>query len=143
MRATIEPTGVFLQADGVRARLWEGRSAAGHPVKFLVTHVVAASDAAQLELERELVGADPPADLHAAPPPSLDDMTEPELGALMTAIARRVQALLPPDTGFLVLASPFGPHGIAQYVGHGSRADYIKWLRETADRLEAREDVPR
>lgn len=74
---------------------------------------------------------------------SLDDMTEPELHELFTACARTLTALLPPGTGFVLLASPFGRSGIAQYVGNGRREDCIKWMRETADRLESREDVPR
>jgi hypothetical protein len=73
----------------------------------------------------------------------LDDMTEPELRDIMTDCARAVRHRLPPDTGFLVLAADFGPGGIAQYIGNGRRPDFIRWMRETADRLEAREDVPR
>ncbi len=43
----------------------------------------------------------------------------------------------------IILAADFGGPGIAQYIGNGRRADFIRWMRETADRLEAREDVPR
>lgn len=32
---------------------------------------------------------------------------------------------------------------VAQYVSNAERASCIKWLRETADRLEGREDRPR
>ena len=74
---------------------------------------------------------------------SLDDMTEPELRAVMNNAACAVARQLPDGTGFLVLAAPFGPGGVAQYVGNGQRSDFIRWLRETADRLDARDDVPR
>jgi len=74
----------------------------------------------------------------------LDDMTEPELRRIMTAVARAVEAQLPRGVGFVVLAADFGADpGTAQYVANASRQDCIRWLRETADRLEARDDVPR
>jgi hypothetical protein len=74
---------------------------------------------------------------------ALEDMTEPELRQVMTRVARAVAGILPAGTGFLVVASEFGRPGVAQYVGNGQRSDFIRWMRETADRLEAREDVPR
>lgn len=74
----------------------------------------------------------------------LDEMTEPELRALMNGVARAVEGALPPGVGFLVLAADFASDpGTAQYVSNAARPECIKWLRETADRLEAREDVPR
>lgn len=73
----------------------------------------------------------------------LDDMTEPELADVMTACARAVRLLLPPNTGFIIVASEFGKGGVGQYIGNGQRPDFIRWMRETADRLEAREDMPR
>jgi hypothetical protein len=74
---------------------------------------------------------------------SLDEMTEPELRRTMNQAADLVKMALPAGTGFLILAAPFGPGGIAQYIGNGQRADFVRWMRETADRLESREDVPR
>ena len=74
---------------------------------------------------------------------SPDDMTEPELRSVMNRAACAVARELPDGTGFIVLASPFGEGGIAQYVGNGQRSDFIRRMRETADRLAAREDVPR
>jgi hypothetical protein len=74
---------------------------------------------------------------------SLDDLTEPELRDLCTEIAHTVKSMLPGDTGFILLFTPFGASGIAQYVANGTRPECIAWLRETADRLQGREDVTR
>jgi hypothetical protein len=72
---------------------------------------------------------------------SLRDMTEPELRELCNGVANGVKARLPPRTLFTVLM--FEDDGIAQYVSNANRAEMIKTLRETADRLESREDVAR
>ena len=72
-----------------------------------------------------------------------DRMTEPQLARLMNKVAKRVSSTLPPETGFIVLAAPYGPNQVAQYVANGERECCIKWLRETADRLESRDDVQR
>jgi hypothetical protein len=74
---------------------------------------------------------------------SLDDMTEPELAAAMKAAARAVERELPPATGFIILAFPFGAGGVAQYIANCDRSTRVRMLRETADRLEQKEDVPR
>jgi hypothetical protein len=74
---------------------------------------------------------------------SLDDMTEPELRDLFNRIARTIDDMLPEGTGFILLASPFGAHGVAQYVSNGSRPECIDWLDETAERLSREQDVPR
>lgn len=73
----------------------------------------------------------------------LEDMTEPELRALTSSILDAVNSRLPDNTGFAVLFWPIGTHGIAQYGSNCRRADMIASLRETADRLERRQDVPR
>jgi hypothetical protein len=73
----------------------------------------------------------------------LDNMTEPELRDLTTRVCRGIQGTLPPQTGFAVVFFPFGEPGIGQYGGNCRREDIIKSLRETADRLEAQEDIPR
>lgn len=76
------------------------------------------------------------------------DMTEPELRAMCKGIAKWIENALPPreDGGpclfFLAFTDTIGP-GVAQYVSNVVRADGIKMLRETADRLEQREDVTR
>ena len=74
---------------------------------------------------------------------AIEDLTEPELRSLTTAILNGVKNKLPPDTGFAVLFWPIGTHGIAQYGSNCQRADMIDALRETADRLEKRQDVTR
>lgn len=73
----------------------------------------------------------------------LEDMTEPELRGLTTAILDGIKAKLPTGCGFCVLFWPIGTHGVAQYGSNCFRADMIENLRATADRLEARQDVPR
>jgi len=70
---------------------------------------------------------------------SLHEMTEPELRALMNDVAGTVEALLPPETGFIVLASPYGQAGLHQYVSNADRRDCVAWLRAAADRLEGKE----
>lgn len=73
----------------------------------------------------------------------LEDMTEPELRELTTAILRGIEDKLPAGVGFAVQYWPIGTHGIAQYGSNCTRRDMISMLRETADRLERRQDVPR
>lgn len=77
------------------------------------------------------------------------DMTEPELRAYFRGLARMVEDALPPGPSArgkalfaLVVADSIEP-GIGQYVGNVVRADMIRLLRETADRLEQRQDIPR
>ncbi len=73
----------------------------------------------------------------------LDDMDQPELRALTTSILNGIKAKLPPDTGFAVLFWPMTQYKLAQYGSNCRREDMIAALRETADRLEKRQDVPR
>jgi len=73
----------------------------------------------------------------------LEDMNEVELRELTTAVLDAVHALLPPGCGFAVLFWPIGTHGVSQYGSNCRRSDMIKTLRETADRLDRRQDVPR
>lgn len=73
----------------------------------------------------------------------IEDMTEPELRELTTRICRGVSEKLPAMTGFCVLFWPIGTHNVAQYGSNCHRVDMVTALRETADRLERREDVPR
>ena len=74
---------------------------------------------------------------------SLDDMTEPELRDTMNRVAQLVARALPPGSMFLIVASgSYGP-GTAQYISNCERAEMIAFMRETADRLEGREDVTR
>lgn len=73
---------------------------------------------------------------------SLDDMTEPELRDMFNRVGRRVKSELPPETGFVVLAAPFG-QGIAQYVSNVHHKDAAKWMRECLQRWESGDYVPR
>lgn len=81
--------------------------------------------------------------------PCLSDMTEPELTALFRNVGFALNHLLPlrrdgGKTLFILLATDDAEKsGIAQYVSNARREDCIRWLRETADRLEGRDDVPR
>jgi hypothetical protein len=69
------------------------------------------------------------------------DATEPELKMLANMIGNAVQENLPPGCGFVVLF--FDDDQIGQYVCNCERPSMIKVLRETADRLDAREDITR
>lgn len=71
----------------------------------------------------------------------LRDMTEPQLRRFMHNLARRTVEMLPPGTLFVTLA--FEESQFAQYVSNAEREGIIEALRETADRLERREDIPR
>lgn len=67
---------------------------------------------------------------------------------VMQSIARRVDLILrknyPGDKrGFCVIVFNFNNPGISHYVSNADREDMIKALRETADRLEKRQDNPR
>ena len=73
----------------------------------------------------------------------LEDMTEPELRMVTSGILDEIKSRLPDDVGFMVLFWPVGTHGIAQYGSNCRRKDMIETLRETANRLERRQDVTR
>lgn len=72
----------------------------------------------------------------------LKDMTPEELFARVNKLARGVEALMPPGPSnkgkalfMVVFTDTCGP-GEAQYASNATRPECIKWLRETADRLE-------
>jgi hypothetical protein len=71
----------------------------------------------------------------------LCDLTEPELRVLMADIATAIKARLPPGELFVTVV--FGNDGIGQYVSNACRSDIIKSMREFADIVEAKGDVPR
>ena len=75
----------------------------------------------------------------------LRDMTEPELRELFDRLATVVKFNLPKGTLFCVLTfeQETVGGGITQYVSNCERSDMIKALRETADRFERNEVVPR
>jgi len=76
----------------------------------------------------------------------LETMTEPELRDLMNRCAQAVQITAVEFCGVekpefvLVL---FNDPKVAQYVANCTRESMIEAMRETADRLERGEDVPR
>jgi hypothetical protein len=75
----------------------------------------------------------------------LEDMTEPELQELMHACALDIELAanhLGVEKPRFVLVL-FNDPKTAQYVANCRRKDIIKAMRETADRLEKNEDVPR
>jgi hypothetical protein len=71
----------------------------------------------------------------------LENLTEPELKVLFDSIGHAVRSRLPKQTFYAVLV--FDNSGVGQYVSNAKRADMVKAMRETADRLERLEDVSR
>lgn len=75
----------------------------------------------------------------------LEDLTEPELRDLMSTLASITEHILTlavegtPLFTILVFNDP----KVGQYVSNCERLSIIEALRETADRLERNEDVPR
>ena len=76
-------------------------------------------------------------------PHQFDYMTEPELTAMFNALADKIMATLPKETGFILLAAPFGSHGIVQYVSNVERDDAAKWMAETIECWKTGDYVPR
>ncbi len=72
---------------------------------------------------------DPSPDPHA-----FDVMNEVELGELFRNLAKKIEVQLPPNTGFIVLATPLSQQGIAQYASNCQREDAAMWMIETLKR---------
>ncbi len=78
---------------------------------------------------------------------SLREMDEPELKGYFRSLAGLVEGVLPAGPSsqgralFALLV--FDDPGLAQYVSNCDRSTMVRALRETADRLEGREDIPR
>ena len=72
---------------------------------------------------------------------NLSDMTEPELRQTMIGAVNAARSALPPGTQLILLA--MDESNIAQYTATVERASVVQFLRETASRLEKREDVTR
>lgn len=75
----------------------------------------------------------------------LENMDEIELAKLMSMLANGLEYLcekLEVEKPLFCLLL-FNDPGIAQYIGNCQRSHMIAALRETADRLELREDVTR
>lgn len=78
-------------------------------------------------------------------PQRLEDMTEAELRPLLDTMGKTLELVAAkfgverPYFALLLFNDP----KVAQYVCNCRRADVIQAMRECADRLESREDVPR
>jgi hypothetical protein len=72
----------------------------------------------------------------------LSEMNEAELATYTRSLARVIEGSLPPAPNprgrclFVVLFTETSGPGDCQYASTGTREDVIRWMRETADRLE-------
>lgn len=79
----------------------------------------------------------------------IKDMTESELRAFFTDMARAIEEKLPAGPSnkgkclFVLLVSDRIEPGVGQYISNMQRASTVQLLRETADRLEKHQDTPR
>ena len=73
--------------------------------------------------------------------PDMASLSDDETVALMEGIARGITALLPDGTHFVVLVA--GDDKRCNYISNVMREDVIKFMRETADRLQYKMDQPR
>lgn len=77
----------------------------------------------------------------------LIEMTEPELKDYMSGMAALIDSVMPASDNergkslFVLLV--FDDPGLAQYVSSCDRENMVQALREAADRIESREDIPR
>lgn len=72
-------------------------------------------------------------------------MTEQEenLRLLASKVDSSAHAIYGQKMGFFLVIAPFGADkGISDYIGNSNREDAIKWMRETADRLESDQVIP-
>lgn len=58
----------------------------------------------------------------------------------MQKMAKAVEKFLPKEFGFTLLVFPFNTPGTSNYISNANRADMIKAMRESADRLEKKQD---
>ncbi len=76
---------------------------------------------------------------------TLETMTEQELAEFCTAAAKAVESaarICDVEKPLFVLVM-FNDPRVAQYISNCRREDTIAAMRETADRLQRRQDVPR
>lgn len=71
----------------------------------------------------------------------LEDMTEPELRELLTRCGNALKGILGTKSMWVLLV--FDDPAVAQYIATCERRSVIEAMRETADRLERKQDVPR
>lgn len=58
----------------------------------------------------------------------------------MQKMAEAVIKMLPKDFGCTILVFPYHKANVANYISTANREDMIKHLRDTADKLEQRQD---
>lgn len=63
-------------------------------------------------------------------------------GDLMRTLISVCKSVLPEGWGITILTYQLNKPGIANYISDAERGDMIKMLRETADRLEKKQDFP-
>lgn len=71
----------------------------------------------------------------------LRNLSEPQMRELLNGIADEIKERLPKETLFFMVA--FDDPGLCQYVSNARREDIVKAMRETADRLEGKQDIER
>lgn len=59
---------------------------------------------------------------------------------LMIQIGDFIKKRLPKNFGYAVIVFPFYSGGVSNYISNAQRSDMIKALRETADRLEQKQE---
>jgi hypothetical protein len=67
---------------------------------------------------------------------------EHALRGLADALNPIIDDCFGPEMGFALMLFEFHNPGIGHYISNAQRDDMIKALRELADRLEEREDIP-
>lgn len=68
-------------------------------------------------------------------------LIEEALGHIASAIEETINYEFG-KMGFALLVFDFGKPGISNYISNAQRSDMIAALRETADRLESKQDIP-
>ena len=71
--------------------------------------------------------------------------TQQKIEALLKGIAVAIDGVLQKELGpmgFAVMIFEFHRPGISNYISNAEREDMIKALRELADRLEKKQDIP-
>jgi hypothetical protein len=59
------------------------------------------------------------------------------------ALSEVLSELYGQEMGYLLVVSPLNtPMPVADYISNADRESGIEWLRETADRLDANQDIP-
>lgn len=75
----------------------------------------------------------------------MNEIEQKETDIIMEAFAGGIDTKLKeisPDLGFALIVFKFNEPGIGNYISNGKREDMITALREAAERLENKEDIP-